>query len=57
VRTILLGLIYAILTFFLLILLIVFWPFGIREPVLAVGKWAMGFGLWLLGIRVRVSGR
>lgn len=56
-RTILLGLIYAILTFFLLILLIFLWPFGIREPVLAVGKWAMGFGLWLLGIRVRVSGR
>jgi 1-acyl-sn-glycerol-3-phosphate acyltransferase len=57
VRTILLVLIYAVLTLFLLILLIVFFPFGLREPILAVGKWAMGLGLKVLGIRVEVSGR
>jgi 1-acyl-sn-glycerol-3-phosphate acyltransferase len=57
VRTVLLVLIYAVLTLFLLVLLIVFFPFGLREPVLAVAKWAMAFGLRVLGIRVEVSGR
>jgi 1-acyl-sn-glycerol-3-phosphate acyltransferase len=56
-RTVFLVLIYAVLTVFLLILIIVFWPFGLREPLIAVGRWAMGLGLRVLGIQVNVSGR
>jgi 1-acyl-sn-glycerol-3-phosphate acyltransferase len=57
VRTILLVLLYAIITVLIVIPLVVFFPFGIREPLMAVGKWAMSLGLWVLGIQVEVSGR
>jgi 1-acyl-sn-glycerol-3-phosphate acyltransferase len=55
-RTILLLLIYVLLTFVLLILLLVFFPFGIRDPVLRIGKWAMGLSSKILGIKIDVSG-
>jgi len=41
----------------MLIPLLVFIPLGLRAPILAVGKWAMGIGLKVLRIRVEVSGR
>jgi 1-acyl-sn-glycerol-3-phosphate acyltransferase len=56
-RTIILILIYIILTFFLFLLLLVFWPFGIREPLLGIAKWAMNLGSKVLGLKVKVSGR
>ncbi len=56
-RTILLGLIYLVLLIFLSILLLLCWPFGVREPLFAVAKWAMELGLRVLGIRVEVCGR
>lgn len=56
-RTILLGLIYFVLLIFLSLFLLLCWPFGVREPLFAVAKWAMDLGLWILGIRVDVSGR
>jgi 1-acyl-sn-glycerol-3-phosphate acyltransferase len=57
VRTILLGVVYLVLLLFLFIVILVFWPFGIRDPILAIAKWAMDLGLRILGIRVEVSGR
>lgn len=56
-RTILLGLIYMILIFCLFFLLLVFWPLGLREPILRIGKWAMSLAPGILGIRINVSGR
>lgn len=56
-RTIILVLIYIILTFFLFVLLLVFWPFGIRDPILRIAKWAMNLGSKVLGLKVKVSGR
>jgi len=56
VRTIFVGLVYVVLLLVFSIVLLIFWPFGIREPLLAIAKWAMGLGLKILGIRVEVSG-
>jgi len=56
-RTILLGLIYIILIFVLLLVLIIFWPFGLREPVLRLGKWAVSLAPGILGIKIKISGR
>jgi len=56
-RTILLGLIYVILIFVLLLVLLIFWPFGLREPLLRLGKWAMSLAPGVLGIKINVSGR
>jgi 1-acyl-sn-glycerol-3-phosphate acyltransferase len=56
-RTILLVIIYFILTLVLAVLLLVFFPFGIREPLLGLAKWAMNLGCRVLGIKVEVSGR
>ncbi len=56
-RTILLGLIYIILIFVLLLVLIIFWPFGLREPVLRLGKWAVSLAPGILGINIKISGR
>ncbi len=39
------------------VVLLVFWPFGIREPLFTLVKWAMELGLRILAIRVEVSGR
>jgi 1-acyl-sn-glycerol-3-phosphate acyltransferase len=56
-RTILLALIYAALIFVLLVLLLIFWPFGLREPLLRLGKWAIGLAPGILGIKVKIAGR
>jgi 1-acyl-sn-glycerol-3-phosphate acyltransferase len=56
-RTILLGLIYFILILVLIPLLLIFWPFGRREPLLRIGKWAMSLAPGILGIKIRTSGR
>lgn len=56
-RTILLVLFYFLLTLLLAVLLLFFLPFGIREPLLELARWAMNCGSRVLGIRVEVSGR
>ena len=56
-RTIFLVLFYFILTLVLAVLLLLSLPFGIREPLLGLAKWAMNCGSRVLGIRVEVSGR
>jgi len=56
-RTVVLLFIYAILTVFLFLLLLVFWPFGIRDSLLGIAKWAMNLGSRVLGLKVKVSGR
>jgi 1-acyl-sn-glycerol-3-phosphate acyltransferase len=56
-RTIVLVLIYFLCTIVLAILLLFFWPLGIRKPLLGLGKWAMSLGPKVLGIHVAVSGR
>jgi 1-acyl-sn-glycerol-3-phosphate acyltransferase len=56
-RTILLGLIYFILIFVLLFCLLVFWPFGLREPILRLGKWAVSLAPGILGLKIKISGR
>jgi 1-acyl-sn-glycerol-3-phosphate acyltransferase len=57
VRTIFLGLVYLVLLLFLSVALLICWPLGVRDPLLAIAKWAMDLGLKILGIRVEVSGR
>jgi len=56
-RTILLALIYIVLIFVLLFLLIIFWPLGLREPLLRLGKWAIWLAPGILGIKVKTEGR
>jgi 1-acyl-sn-glycerol-3-phosphate acyltransferase len=56
-RTIFLVLIYILFVIFLSILLLVFLPFGIREPLLRIAKWAMALGAKVLGIKIEVNGR
>jgi len=56
-RTILLVLVYIILIFVLLVLLAIFWPLGLREPLLGLGKWAISLAPGILGIKVKSSGR
>jgi len=56
-RTILLALIYVVLIFVLLFLLIIFWPLGLREPLLRLGKWAIWLAPGILGIEVKTEGR
>jgi 1-acyl-sn-glycerol-3-phosphate acyltransferase len=55
-RTIFLLLTYVLLAVVLFILLLVFFPFGIREPLLRLSKWAMHLGTKILGIKVETSG-
>ena len=55
-RTVFLLLIYLVLTLFLSVLLLVFLPFGIRDPLLKISKWAMGLSAKILGIKIEVSG-
>jgi 1-acyl-sn-glycerol-3-phosphate acyltransferase len=52
-----LVLIYFICTIVLAVLLLFFWPLGIRKPLLGLGKWAMSLGPKVLGIHIDVSGR
>jgi 1-acyl-sn-glycerol-3-phosphate acyltransferase len=56
-RTILLVLIYAVLIFVLFVFLLIFWPFGLREPLLRLGKWAVSLAPGILGIKVKINGR
>jgi 1-acyl-sn-glycerol-3-phosphate acyltransferase len=56
-RTILLVIIYFFLTLLLAVLLLLLLPFGAREPLLGLAKWAMNLGCSVLGIRLEVSGR
>jgi 1-acyl-sn-glycerol-3-phosphate acyltransferase len=56
-RTILLALIYVVLIFVLLVFLLIFWPFGLREPLLRLGKWAIGLAPGILGIKIKIAGR
>jgi 1-acyl-sn-glycerol-3-phosphate acyltransferase len=56
-RTILLVLIYVVLIFVLLVLLLIFWPFGLREPLLRLGKWAISLAPGILGIKIKTAGR
>lgn len=55
-RTVFLLLIYVLLTIVLFILLLIFLPFGIRDPLLRISKWAMGLSAKILGIKIEVSG-
>jgi len=57
VRTILLGLVYSVLLVLLSVVLLFFWLFSLREPLLEIAKWAMELGLRILGVRVEVAGR
>lgn len=54
-RTILLLLIYVILAILLLPVLLVCYLGGWREPIVAIGKWAISVGRGILGILVDVS--
>jgi len=56
-RTILLVLVYIVLIFVLLVLLLIFWPLGLREPLLGLGKWAVSLAPGILGIKVKIAGR
>ncbi|MGB7294726.1 MAG: lysophospholipid acyltransferase family protein [Candidatus Aminicenantales bacterium] len=56
-RTILLALIYVILIIILAVLLLIAWPFGLRDPLLGIAKWAISLAPPILGIKVEVSGR
>jgi 1-acyl-sn-glycerol-3-phosphate acyltransferase len=56
-RTILLVLIYTVLIFVLLVFLLIFWPFGLREPLLRLGKLAVSLAPGILGIKVKIAGR
>jgi len=48
---------YFLLTLLLAVLLLFSLPFGVREPLLGLARWAMNCGSRVLGIRVEVSGR
>lgn len=56
-RTAILLLIYVLLTLVLLLMLPFCVLFGLREPLLRLGKWAMSIGPRVLGIHVDISGR
>lgn len=56
VRTAILLIFYLVLVILLTPVLIVFWPLGIRDPLLTVGKWAMGVSRRILGLKVEVCG-
>jgi 1-acyl-sn-glycerol-3-phosphate acyltransferase len=56
-RTIVLVLIYIVLIFALSFVLLIFWPLGLREPLLRIGKWGLGLAPGILGIKVRTAGR
>ena len=56
-RTILLVLIYTVLIFVLLFCLLIFWPFGVREPLFRLSKWAISLAPGILGIKVKIAGR
>jgi 1-acyl-sn-glycerol-3-phosphate acyltransferase len=55
-RTIILLIFYLVLVVLLTPVLLIFWPLRIRDPILDVGKWAMGVGRWILGLEIEVEG-
>ncbi|MBC7362864.1 MAG: 1-acyl-sn-glycerol-3-phosphate acyltransferase [Candidatus Aminicenantes bacterium] len=55
-RTIVLLIFYVVLVLLLTPVLLLFWPLGIKDPLLSVGKWAMGVSRWILGLKVEVKG-
>lgn len=56
IRTVILLIFYVVLVLLLTPVLLLFWPLGIRDPLLSVGKWAMGVSRWILGLKVEVKG-
>jgi 1-acyl-sn-glycerol-3-phosphate acyltransferase len=56
-RIILLVPVYFVLIIVLAVLLLIFWPFGLGEPLFGFAKWAVSLAPPVLGIRVRTSGR
>lgn len=55
-RTIALLIFYLVAVILLTPVLLVFWALEKKEPVLDIGKWAMGMGRSILGIEVEVEG-
>jgi len=49
-------LIYTLIVILVGPVLLVFWVLGLREPLMAIGRWAMRIGRRVLGIDVEVSG-
>ncbi|MDI6698215.1 MAG: lysophospholipid acyltransferase family protein [Candidatus Saccharicenans sp.] len=56
IRTVILLVFYVVLVVLLTPVLLVFWPLGIREPLLLVGKWAMAVSRHLLRLKIEVLG-
>ncbi len=56
VRTIVLLIFYLVLVVLLTPVLLLFWPLGIRDPLLDVAKWAMAVSRRILGLRIEVEG-
>jgi 1-acyl-sn-glycerol-3-phosphate acyltransferase len=55
-RTIILLLIYVLLTILMIPVVFICFLFGWPKPLIWAGKRAMGIGPWILGIRVEVAG-
>ena len=56
IRTIILVIFYVVLVVLLTPVLLVFWPLGIRDPLLRVAKWAMGLSRRILALKIEVQG-
>ena len=56
VRTILLFLTYILMVLALVPVLLIFLLTGVRDPLLAIGKWAMRLSVRILGLHLDVSG-
>jgi len=56
IRTIILLIFYVVLVLLLTPVLLLFWPLGIRDSLLSVGKWAMGVSRRILALKVEVQG-
>lgn len=56
IRTIILLVFYVVLVVLLTPVLLLFWPLGIREPLLGVAKWAMAVSRRILGLKIEVEG-
>ncbi len=55
-RTILVIFLYSLIVLLIIPVLLIFFIFGIRKPLLDLGKWAMRVGLKVLGLEVEVMG-
>ena len=55
-RTIILLVFYLVAIILLTPVLLIFWVLGKKDPVLDIGKWAMGVSRWILGLKVEVEG-